>query len=279
VTITVFLIVLCAALLHALWNAVVKGGADKSLNMSAVVAGLGLFGGLSLFFVAAPAVNSWWLIAASVLLHYGYQEFLLASYRVGDLTQVYPIARGTAPILVALVSVLVLTVHLSAIELLAIGMIGIGIASLSLLRQRDGLRNGRAALLALTTGCFIASYSVIDGIGARVSGSPVGFFGWIALVNAIVYVLVSTRVRPQVMACLPRAWMVLVFGGAASFSAYTLVVYAFTLSPIAMVTALRETSVVFALFIGVLFLGERLDTTKILSTAITVCGVALLRFA
>jgi len=276
-TVSVFLLVLCAAFLHAVWNAVVKGGADKSLNMSAVVVGLGLFGGLSLLVVPAPAPVSWWLIIVSVGLHYGYQEFLMASYRAGDLTQVYPIARGTAPMLVALVSVLALAEHLRPAELLAVAMIGTGIASLSFLRQRDGLRNGRAALLALATGCFIASYSLVDGIGARASGSPIGFFGWLALINGVVYVAVSARIRPGVIARLPRVWPVIVFGGFASFTAYALVVHAFALAPIALVTALRETSVVFALFIGVLFLKERLDPVKALSTVVTLAGVVVLR--
>lgn len=277
---TIFIAVISAALLHALWNAVVKGSKDKHLSMSAVVLGHAPFAALALLFVPAPAMESWPWLAGGIVLHFGYQLFLLNAYKIGDLTQVYPIARGTAPILVAAVSVLVLGVTLSSVELLAIAIIGIGIMSLSLVRQRDGLRNGRAATMAFTTGCFIASYSLVDGLGARQAGTAVGFYSWLTIINALMFALVMGLTRPGLLRRLPsEAAPAFIFGGGASFAAYGLVIWSFTHAPIALVTALRETSIIFALLIGVVFLKERLDLIKLVSTVMTLSGAILLRFS
>ena len=273
----VFFIIMTAALLHAGWNALVKSGVDKSIGVSAVVLGQGVFGTLALLFTPAPTPQSWAYIFAGATLHTGYQMFLIASYRIGDLTQVYPIARGTAPLLVALVSVLFLGVALTLHELIAITVIGVGIMSLSLVRHGDGQDNRLAAILALTTGCFIAAYSLVDGMGARISMSPLGFYGWLAILNAVIMLGLTRWQQPDLGPNLWRAWKVVLLGGGASFAAFGLVIYAFTLAPIALVTALRETSIIFALLIGVFFLKERLSLIKVFSTMITISGVILLR--
>jgi drug/metabolite transporter (DMT)-like permease len=206
--------------------------------------------------------------------------FLLLSSRIGDLTQVYPIARGSAPLIVAGVSVAFLGVALAPLELAAILTIAAGIMSLSLVRRQDGLRNGRAGALALGTGCFIAAYSLVDGSGARLSGSPVGYFAWNCIGNALVFPTLVAAIRPGVLAAVARdARRTFVVGGTASFVAYALVVWAFTQAPIALVSALRETSIVFALLIGVTLLGERLDLARVASTMLTLFGAALLRLA
>jgi len=276
----VFCAVVAAALLHAVWNALVKGGSDKHLSMCAVVLGHMPLAVLVLLFVPAPAVESWPYLLAGIGLHIGYQIFLLHSYHAGDLTQVYPIARGTAPLLVAGVSVLFLGVTLTAPELLAIAVIGTGILSMSLVRQKDGLKNLRAARLAFITGCFIASYSLVDGLGARLAGTALGFYGWLAIGNGILFAAFTALTSPHVLRdVVVRAKPVFFFGGSASFAAYGLVIWAFTQAPIALVTALRETSIIFALLIGVFFLKERLDLVKVLATMATLLGAALLRFS
>jgi drug/metabolite transporter (DMT)-like permease len=277
---TVFLIVLVAALLHATWNAVVKGGADKHLGMTAVVLGHIPISIVAILLVPLPDFASWPYFLAGIVLHIGYQLFLLNSYRIGDLTQVYPIARGTAPILVALVSVLVLGVTLTTSQLLPVFMIAIGIMSLTFVRQRDGLRNPRAAALAFVTGCFIAGYSLNDGLGAREAGTAVGFYAWLSLVNAVLFAGIMRVMKPGLLTRVPTEGLrAFLFGGPASFAAYALVVWAFTQAPIALVTALRETSIIAALLIGVFFLKERLDLAKVASTVITLTGAILLRFA
>lgn len=276
----VFTAVIMAAALHAVWNALAKTGADKHVSMAAIVLGHAPFAVIVLPFVPTPAPESWPFLIVGIGLHFGYQLFLLNSYRIGDLTQVYPIARGTAPLLVAVISVLFLGVELAPNELLAVMVIGAGIISLGLVRQQDGLRNVTASGLALATGCFIAGYSLVDGMGARLAGTAFGFYAWLALGNAALFVIYLRLVRPGALTAIPStARWTFMLGGSASFLAYALVIWSFTHAPIALVTALREISVVFALVIGVVFLKERLNLAKLVSTFVTLIGAALLRMS
>ena len=213
-----------------------------------------------------------------VVLHLGYQLFLLASYRIGDLSQVYPLARGASPLIVAAISVMLLGVHLAWIELTAVITIGTGIMSLTLVRRSDGLRNRRAALLALITGGFIASYSLVDGMGARAAGTALGFYGWLSIVNAGIFAAVMRVIQPGTVSMVVcRHWRLALCGGGASFFAYAMVTWAFTIAPIPLVTALRETSIIFAVLLGVFVLKERLDLLKVFATICTLFGVGLLR--
>lgn len=275
---TVFLAVLLAALLHATWNAVVKGGDDKLASMAGMSIGHAVPGLLAILLFPAPAAEAWPWIAFSVVLHFGYQWFLLRAYAIGDLSQVYPLARGSAPLIVAVVSVAALGATLSGMEVLAVMLIAAGILSIGL--ARAGRANPSVVLAALGTGLFIAAYSLTDGLGARVSGSPVAYFGWVALLGALPFALYTRIRRPGLLHRLPRAAPgAFYFGGWASFAAYAIVVWAFTQAPLALVTALRETSIVFALLIGAFILRERVDLARIASTFVTLCGVALLRYA
>jgi len=279
-SLTVFLAVVGAAILHAVWNALVKSGRDKHLNMTAVILGSLAIALSVLPFVPVPAKESWPYLAASVLLHAGYHLILLLSYRVGDLTQVYPIARGTAPLLVAGVSVVFLGVNLTSLELFAVLLIAAGIISISLVRRRDGLRNLNAAGLAFLTGCSIAAYSLVDGIGARQAGTALGFYSWMVVGNAVLFTAFIACTKPRLLLSVPRhGKRVFAVGGSATFIAYATVTWAFTQAPIALVTALRETSIVFALLIGVFFLKEKIDLAKVVSTMVTLFGAALLRFS
>ena len=278
-SLTVFLAVIAAAVLHATWNALVKGGSDKVLGMSAVIIGHVPFAIACLPFVPLPAVESFPYLLGGIVLHAGYQFFLLQSYKVGDLTQVYPIARGTAPLLVAFFSVFVLKVELSSMELLAILIIGVGILSLTLVKRGDGQRNPQAVIFALITSCFIASYSMVDGLGARLAGTSLGFYAWLSIANGFFMTIYVLAVQPTVLRQLVSSHRkIFAIGGGASFVAYSIVTWAFTQAPIALVTALRETSIVFALLIGVFFLKERVDLIKVFSTMTTLLGAILLRF-
>jgi len=282
VSTTVFFAVLLAALLHATWNALVKVGGDKHASMTAVVIGHLPVALVILPFVPVPDVAALKWLLAGIALHLGYQLFLIAGYRVGDLTQVYPVARGTAPLIVAGVSIGFLGVALSRPELLAIGLIGAGILSLALVRRADGTRNPRAVAMALGTGGFIAAYSLVDGIGARIAGTSIGFWTWAAIGNASLFCLWTAVAKPGLLQRVGRDRPLLLkglIGGTASFVAYGVVIWAFTLAPIALVTALREVSIVFGLLIGVGILGERLDLAKVASTMLTVVGAGLLRLA
>lgn len=274
---TVFLVVIFAAVLHASWNALVKGGLDKTVSMTAVVMGQGLCGLALLPFTAPMAPSAWPYLAFGVALHIGYQVFLILAYRLGDLTQVYPIARGAAPLLVAAASYFIYGVAFSSMQMLAIVMISLGIASISLVRRTDGMFQSKAALMALITGVFIASYSIVDGQGARVAGTALGYFAWLALIDALIFAALMQGFRPGTVSQALRAPTPLLLGGIASFVAYVLVVWAFTQAPIAMVTALRETSIIIALVIGVVLLGEKISLAKVASTLLTLGGAILLR--
>ena len=272
--------VLFAAALHAIWNAIAKGGLDKREAIGAIALGHVPFALLSFSLAPVPAKECLPYLGCGILLHLGYQFFLMHSYRLGDLTQVYPIARGSAPLIVALISVAFLGVHLSGIEILAITIIGAGIVSLGLVRRADGQRNPNAAMLAMTTGLFIASYSLIDGMGARVAGTALGFYAWLAIGNGIAMMLYLAIRSPKTLFAISRRGKRTFFiGGGASFAAYALVTWAFTQAPVALVAAVRETSIIFALLIGVFFLKERLDLFKIASTMTTLLGAAILKFA
>lgn len=278
-SLTVFFIVITAALLHAVWNAAVKGSSDKLLGMTAIVFGHMIPAAIALLFVELPSAQSLPYMIGGVIFHFGYQVFLLSAYKIGDFTQVYPIARGTGPLIVTLVSVLFLGVVLSVYELVAIGLIVTGIMSLSIVRQGDGLRNPKAALMALTTGCFIAGYSLIDGLGARVSGSAVGFMSVLMLINGVVFFIYLLFKDKAMILRVPReAKLIALGGGVASYVAYVLVVWAFTQAPIPLVTALRETSIIFAVLIGVFVFRERLNLAKVLAVMLSLAGAGLLRF-
>ncbi len=269
-----------AAVLHASWNALVKSGSDKHMSMTAVVLGHVPPAVAALAFVPAPDLACWPYLIGGVFMHMGYQLFLLRAYGFGDFTQVYPIARGTAPLLVAVISVAMLGVTLSSLQILGIATIGAGIASLCFAKSGNGKRNAAAAGAALVTACFIAGYSLIDGYGARIAGSPVGFYSWAAIFNAALMAGYMHVTKPGLLGRIARDGKGVFWGGgAASYLAYALVVWAFTQAPIALVTALRETSIVFALLIGVVVLKEGMSYVKVISTFSSVFGAALLKFA
>ncbi|SLN44599.1 EamA-like transporter family protein [Aquimixticola soesokkakensis] len=281
-TTPVFAAVLLAALLHAGWNALVKGSSDKSLGMTAVALGYAPISILALVVFPLPAPESLPYIATSILLHLAYMLCLLACYRHGDLTQTYPLARGSAPMIVALVSVLWLGVALDAMTLVSLGLIGAGIISLTVTRggPSSPQHRRRSVISALLTGGFIAAYSLNDGVGVRLSGSAVGYFAATALGVSALWTLGCLALRRRLLSQVARsARLSFVIGGNASFIAYVLVVWAFTQAPIALVSALRETSIVFALLIGVGFLGEPLNLRKAFATFLTLLGVVALRLS
>ncbi len=275
----VILIVLLAALLHASWNFLVKRSADTHQGMSSVVIGHAPFGILALFFVPPISSASLPYVAAGALLHTGYQVFLLYAYRLGDLSQVYPLARGGAPFIVAAISAIFLGVSYNGFELTALVAIGVGIVSLTFAGQ-PLQTNGRyvPVLLALATGGFIAGYTLVDGLGARTAGTAVGYYSWVTIINAVIFSIVIAKIRPGLFPTLfTRHLPVTVIGGGVSYLAYALVVFSFTRAPIALVASLRETSIIFASLLGVFILKEQLGPLKIGAIAVTLAGVVSLR--
>lgn len=163
--------VLGAAFLHAAWNALVKVNADRLIMVAIMMISQAAVAILALPFVEFPTSASWPYIWASTALHTAYFVFLVMAYRYGDLSHVYPIARGSAPLIVAVVSVVIVGETLNRQATLSVFLVGLGIMSLTLTRGASGFREPKAVLYALGTGVFIAGYTVVDGLGARLSDS------------------------------------------------------------------------------------------------------------
>ena len=283
--IKVFLAVIFAAFLHALWNSMVKSHKDKHVAVAAIVLGHIPASLIIIFLVPMPAIESLPYIIASAIIHQGYQWFLLTAYRHGDYTRVYPIARGTGPIVVTVVLLLFFGVKLSLYELLGIIIISIGILSLSAQDRHSffpwiARKNARAISFALLTGLFIGGYSIVDGYGARASFSPLSFMGWSFVLNALIFpILLKIMNQADVVKrVFTEAKLLFWFGGTISYIVYAIVVWGFTQAPIPLVSALRETSVIMALLIGTVFLKERFTVFKTLSILIIFLGVVLLKF-
>lgn len=274
---TVFFAVLAAALLHASWNAVIKFGASKIsgvLVMTVIQGSAGLIIALTRPF---PGPEVWpWLLASGVL-HAAYKLFLGFAYEQGDLSRVYPIARGAAPLMVLLVSALWGIDALTGAELLGILILGGGIA----LMARGVFTSGESRRLlpfALASAVATAGYSLIDGMGARIGGDPVAFVGWMFALDMLFFTPISIALRgPGIVRVSPRGWMIGGVAAAGSYGAYAIAVWAMTQAPIALVTALRETSILFAMVIGVLLFRERLNPGKIAAGALILIGVILTR--
>jgi drug/metabolite transporter (DMT)-like permease len=276
--IEVFLMVLGAALLHATWNAVVKSNGDR-LTLIRVFAWAQLVLSLCLLpFVEMPKAAGWPYLAASPVFSTGYLLLLNRAYRIGDLSLVYPLARGAAPLVVAIVSTAVLGEELSRGNQLGVMLIAIGITSLALTRSAGGGRDTQPILLALCMGALIATYTLIDGMGARLSGSPHGYMVVVTIPQSLLIIAISHALRPGKR--LPLGRQTLRFGIASGLVAYLstwLIIWSYTMAPIALVSALRETGIVFAVIIGVVVLKERLNLARLASIATTLLGTTLLK--
>lgn len=275
---TVFFAVLLAAVLHASWNALVKSGGDKKSSIVAVMLGHVPPALVTLYFVPLPNLDVWPLLALSVFFHIGYPMALQAGYSKGDLSQVYPIARGTGPLIVTLISVVWLNEPVGLGGLLAILLMIIGIFSLGFSHRSISAEARTATKFAILTGCFIAGYSIVDALGSREGQSALGFFALSSILSASVFLVHALLFRRKSLSDLKGpTFKPFAIGGSASFAAYLIVCWAFTKAPIALVTALRESSMIVALLIGALFLGEGFTKSKLFATVITVTGVIAMR--
>ena len=275
----IFLAVILAAFLHAVWNAMVKNEDNKYLAVTAIVLGHVPVSVLIILLTPIPSVESIPFIILSALLHIGYEWYLLSAYRFGDLTKVYPIARGTAPILITIVSLIFIGVALSNFEILGIFIISLGILSLSL-QGAKGIKNRSAVIYALVTGFFIMGYSITDGYGARVSNSFLSYMGWSFILNATIFpIILKINNKSEIITkTFKEGKKIFFIGGTLSYIVYGIVIWGFTQAPIALITALRETSIIFALLIGTFFLKEKFTLLKVIATFIIFFGVALLKF-
>ena len=267
-------LVLFAALLHASWNAVLKKGGDGLWGMTVMGIATSLACAALVPFLPAPARASWPYIAGSALLHVGYNAFLVKAYRRGDFGSAYPIARGSSPLLVTLGAALTVPEWPTVTGAVGIALVSAGIISLGF-RGRRLPETG--IFYALGTGLFIAAYSVTDGIGGRLSGSPVSYTLWMCLLWGTTALPVYwVRRRDFHLWRGARATGMAALGGLVSLLAYGIVIFAMTRAPMGSVSALRETSVLFAVLLGRIVFGEKLTARRIASVLVIAAGALCL---
>lgn len=280
---TVVAVVLFAALLHASWNAIVKSGKDTFLSTVLVSVGAALISLAVLPFVAAPDPASWPYLAASAVAQLAYYSLLAAAYRAGDMSHAYPLMRGSAPLLVALASWPLIGERLSSMQMGAVacicaGIFGLYFASRQPATARVAKNAGHATAFALGNACVIASYTLIDGIGVRLSGAPAAYTMWIFVLNGAGLLLWTALRRPaDLLAYAGTQWRLAAFGGFGTLASYGLALWAMTQAPVAAIAALRETSILFAVAIAALFLRERISPRRYLAIALIAAGAVLMR--
>ncbi|MBY0532722.1 MAG: EamA family transporter [Xanthobacteraceae bacterium] len=274
----VFFAVLAGAAMHAGWNALVKTGLDRTTSIFLLAFIQGAISLALLPFFAVPLAASWLWIAVSALLHTGYKIFLIRAYEHGDLSQVYPLARGSAPLIVALVGIFVLAEGMTLSKFAAVCAIGLGVMLMSSKLGSAEAMPRKALAYALGTALFTATYTLVDGLGARISGTASGFTLWMFVGDGVLMTLYALFVRGRGLFSAVRGNLVSgTAAGALSLGSYWIAIWAFTLAPIALVAALRETSVLFAMLIAVFVLGEKASLQRWLAAGVILAGIVLMR--
>ena len=273
-------LVLLAALAHATWNALLKASGERFLTF-AVVAGTGTaIGCVMALLVDIPDPAAWPYLAASMVIHNGYYVFLILAYRAGDLSRVYPLARGAAPLLVAVLAAATVGEVLGTGAWAGIGLVSLGIASLCFTGGGLAGEDFKPVLFALGTALFIAAYTVVDGIGIRLAGTQLGYIAWLNLLEGIPFMTAVVLLRRrEVVPFIRGHWVSGVLGGFLATIAFGLVLYALSLGAMAYVAALRETSVLFAALIGAIALREPFGRVRIAAALVIVTGIVLLQLA
>lgn len=272
----VLALVLLGALLHATWNALVKAGSEKSLDAAMVALGASVVALVALPFVPLPPLAIWPFVLASLGIHFTYYQLVAAAYRAGDIGLVYPLMRGVAPLIVTASSGLILKEQVSTGAMVGILTICCGILTMAAEARHGGKR---AILLALANALVIALYTFVDGIGARVAGNPVAYTLWISLFPPIplfAWAIARRGLRP-VLSHIRYNWWRGLIGGAGSIGAYGLALWAMTKAPVATVAALRETAILFAIVISIVFLKEKVSIWRIAAACLIATGALLLK--
>ena len=276
--INIFAAVMLAAVLHSAWNGMVKKHKDKVISVSAIVFGHVPIALVVMLFMPLPTLESVPYIILSAIIHQGYQVYLISAYKFGDLTKVYPVARGTGPIVATLISIALLGVLFSKFQIASIILISFGIIILGLL-SKNSQNNNKALFYSLATGFFIGIYSLADGYGARISLSPLSFLGWSFILNAMIFpfTLKFMNYSNVFSRVIKEAKVVFWVGGTLSYIVYAIVVWAFTKAPIPLVGALRESGIIFSIIIGIFFLNEKISIYKVISIILIFLGVVGLK--
>ena len=270
----VFTAVIIASMFHATWNGMVKKHSNKVTALSAIILGHVPISIIAVIFLPMPSFDSLPYIIVSAFIHQGYNWFLLKSYSVGDLTKVYPIARGFGPIIATIISIFFLGLIISKASILSISLVCAGILIISLFGYKT-INNLNIIKYSLITGFFIGLYTVIDGYGARVSLSAISYMSWGFILSAMLFpILLKINKYDNIFRNIINDGKAIFWiGGSISYLVYGVVIWGFTKAPIPMVSALRESSIVFIIFIGIFFLDEKINLAKIISIILIFFGV------
>jgi len=277
VTAVVFFAVLGAAAFHAAWNALVKSGGDKFQTMLLMSTSQGLMGLAVAIALPFPARESWPWLLGSAGIHSSYKIALTYAYQHGDLSRVYPIARGTAPLIVAAFGILLLPDVVTPREYAGIFLLALGV-----LFMASGVFSNRESRFLLTfslaSAAATAGYTLVDGLGARISTNVTAYVAWMFFLDGFLFLSWVLVFRGRWAVPVPASgWARGIAAGAASFLAYWIAVWAMSVAPIVLVSALRETSILFAVLIGVMFFGERGGAVKLASAGLIILGVIVMR--
>jgi drug/metabolite transporter (DMT)-like permease len=277
---TVFIAVLLAAAMHAGWNAMLKVELDRLRSMLLLTLAMGAFGVVMLLIFDWPAAASFPFVIASAIIHSGYKLFLVRAYQSGDLSQVYPLARGTAPLLTTVAAFFIADEILSPLTLAGIGMVLSGIYVLGMHGgHRAAVMNNTAVLFALGTSVFIAAYTIVDGLGVRLSLSAAGYTAATFVADCLLFSTIVLWWRGRgLLKGMAEQWHKGIIAGGLSLASYWVVLWAMTAAPIAAVAALRETSILFAMMLGSFWLKEAITTPRIIAAALIVAGAGALRY-
>lgn len=282
-TLPVVLVVLAAAVLHAIWNALAHSATDKLVGFVLIDVGCVACSAVLVLFAPLPDAAAWPYLAVSVALEVAYQLTLLSAYHLGDFGQMYPLARGTSPWVVAVLSVVVLGRRLPLGELIGVLTLSLGLVALTLAHGVPGRRHLPALAAALGTGVLIASYTVVDGVGVRHAGSVLAYVAWLFLLQGLPLPLVMLAIRRRrLLTELRPEWRQGVLGGVLSTAAYGLVVWAQATSTpdsLPVIAALRETSIILAAIIGTVVFRERFGRIRTAASTTVLLGIAILEFA
>ena len=274
----VTLAVLGAGLLHAGWNALIKsaGGGDALLDTATIIAGSTLCSFVALPFLPVPLAEAWPMAIASVIIHFGYYLTLAEAYRTGDLSFAYPLMRGTAPLLVTLLGIVFLGELPSPKIAIGIVLICSGIVAIAFAQRHHHPR--AAVYWALGNAAIIGVYTLIDGTGARASGNALSYVVYLTFLEGVFFLAwIRWRKGAPAVTYIARQWRRGLLGGFCSVAAYGIVLWAMTRAPIAAVSALRETSVLFAAVIGTVLLKEGFGIARLAGAVSVVVGVAALK--
>lgn len=274
----ILLVVLGSAVLHASWNAVIKGGTDTLIETTIKSVGAGIAVMLVLPFIPLPLPESRPFLAATTCLQFLYNLCIAYAYRDSDLSYAYTTMRGSAPLLTALISVFVLHDPLSATEWAAVVMLSSGV----LILAADAIRRGRFSLsttaLAMGSAVIIMGYSLVDGHGVRLAGEAVSYIAWLFFLSMFPISLFTLAVRRGAFfAYVKKRWQYGAMGGLCCLTAYGLTLWAMTRAPIATVAALRETSVVFGMVLAVIFLNEKMTFARTAAVLLVLFGAIVMR--